>query len=105
MQNPISKLRQGSIISEKPSFLSEKLKILTSSNYHTVYYFLLKFCARFLLTEVYKNSTIFLFCLNLELLIKCKKRVCRNQVVLIFVKNSRSEYNKKTQHSFEDIGK
>ena len=32
MQNPIPKLRQISIISKKPCFLSEKLKTLTSSN-------------------------------------------------------------------------
>ena len=30
----IPKLRQTSIISEKPGFLSEKLKTLTSSNHH-----------------------------------------------------------------------
>ena len=34
MQNLIPKLRQTSIISKKPGFLPEKLKILTSSNYH-----------------------------------------------------------------------
>ena len=38
----------------------------------------------------------FLFCLDLELLIKkCKKQVCRNQVSLIFANNSRSKQNKK----------
>ena len=34
MQNLIPKLRETSIISKKPVFLSEKLKTLTSSNYH-----------------------------------------------------------------------
>ena len=34
MQNLIPKLRQTSIISKKPGFLSEKLKNLTSSNHH-----------------------------------------------------------------------
>ena len=34
--NPILKLRHRSIISKKPGFLSEKLKTLTSSNYHRV---------------------------------------------------------------------
>ena len=33
MQSPIPKLRQASIISEKPGFLSVKLKTLTSSKY------------------------------------------------------------------------
>ena len=32
MQNPIPKFRQSPIISEKPGYLSEKLKTLTSSN-------------------------------------------------------------------------
>ena len=39
MQNPIPKFRQNSIISEKPGYFSKKLKTLTSSNYHKVYYF------------------------------------------------------------------
>ena len=36
MQNSLSKLRQSSIISEKAGYLSEKLKTLTSLNYHRV---------------------------------------------------------------------
>ena len=32
MQNPILKFRQSSFISEKPGYLSEKLKTSTSSN-------------------------------------------------------------------------
>ena len=64
MQNLIQKFRQSSLIFEKPDFLSEKLKTLTSSNYHKVQYFLLKFCTHFLLTIVYKRVfgiIIFLF--------------------------------------------
>ena len=34
MQNPLPKFKESSIISEKPGYLSEKLKTLTSSNYH-----------------------------------------------------------------------
>ena len=34
MQNPIAKFKQSSIISKEPGYLSEKLRILTSSNYH-----------------------------------------------------------------------
>ena len=48
MQNPLLKFRLNSIISEKPGYMPEKLKTLTSSNYHKVRYFLLKFCTRFL---------------------------------------------------------
>ena len=34
MQNPIQKVRQSSIVFEKPGILSEKLKTLTSSSYN-----------------------------------------------------------------------
>ena len=49
------KFRQSSIVFEKPGILPEKLKTLTSSNYATVQYFLLKLRTRFLLTIVYKR--------------------------------------------------
>ena len=39
MRNPIQKFNQSSIVFEKPGFLSEKLKTLTSSNYHRVQIF------------------------------------------------------------------
>ena len=55
MQNTIQKFRQSSIVFEKPGILSENLKTLTSSNYPTVQYFLLKLRTRFLLTNVYKR--------------------------------------------------
>ena len=74
MQNAIQKFRQSSIVFEKPGILSENLKTLTSSNYPTVQYFLLKLRTRFLLTNVYKRVCgIFLFCLDLELFAKIKK--------------------------------
>ena len=47
MRNPIQKFRQHSTVLEKPGILPEKLKTLTSSNYHRVYYFLLKFLRAF----------------------------------------------------------
>ena len=52
MQNTIQKSRQSSIAFEKPGILPENLKKLTSSNYPTVQYFLLKLRTRFLLTIV-----------------------------------------------------
>ena len=55
MQNIIQKFRQSSIVLEKPGILSENLKSLTSSNYPTVQYFLLKLRTRFLLNNVYKK--------------------------------------------------
>ena len=46
---------QSSIVFEKQGILSENLKTLTSSNYPTVQYFLLKLHTRFQLTNVYKR--------------------------------------------------
>ena len=50
MQKAIQKFIQSCIGFEKPGILSENLKTLTSSNYPTVQYFLLKLRTRFLLT-------------------------------------------------------
>ena len=58
------------------SFLRNQVfcRALTSSNYPTGQYFLLKLGTRFLLTIVYKRVCgIFLFCLDLELFAKTKK--------------------------------
>ena len=52
MQNAIQKFRQSSTVFEKPGNLSENLKILMSSNFPMVQYFLLKLRPRFLLTIV-----------------------------------------------------
>ena len=73
----VTKFRQSSILTKKSSYLSEQLKTLTTSNYHRVQYLLLKFCITlFLLNDVYKSvSWIFLFCLDLELLITNMKNV------------------------------
>ena len=74
MQNIIQKFRQSSIVFEKPGILPGNLKTLTSSNYPTVQYFLLKLPARFLLTNFYKRVCgIFLLYLDLELCAKIKK--------------------------------
>ena len=74
MQNTKQKFRQSSIVFEKPGILSENLKTLTSSNYLTVQYFLLKLRTRFLLTNVYKECVgFFKFYLDLELFPKIKK--------------------------------
>ena len=56
MQNAIQKFRQSSTVFEKPGILSENLKTLTSSDYPTVQYFLLKLRTRFLLTHCLKKS-------------------------------------------------
>ena len=68
MQNTIQKFKQSSVLFEKPGILFENLKTLTSSNYATVQYFLLKLRTRFLLTNVYKRVCGIL--LDLELFAK-----------------------------------
>ena len=69
-----TKFRQSFIVFEKPAILSEKLKTLTSSNYHRVQYFLPKLRTRFLFTNVFKRVfEIFLFRFDLELFAKIKK--------------------------------
>ena len=54
MENFIQKLIERSVFFEKPGILSEKLKPLASSNYQTVEYFLLKFCAPISLVNAYE---------------------------------------------------
>ena len=75
MQNTIQKFRQSFIVYEEPSILFENLKILTSSNYPTVQYFLLKLRTRFLLTIVHKRvcGILFYFIEILSYLQKLKK--------------------------------
>ena len=77
--------RQSSIVFERPNILPENLKTLTSSNYPTNQYFLLKLRTRFPLTNVYKRVCgIFLFCLDLELFAKVKKTWFRHTRFLRF---------------------
>ena len=91
MQNLIQKFRQSSIVFEKPGFLSEKLKILTSSNYHRVQYCLQK-------------CYFLKFCLDLELFGKIKKTCFLLTRFYIFINNSRSKQIKKnSEHAFVDI--
>ena len=74
MQNTTQKFRQSSIVFEKPGILFENLETLTSSDYSTVLYFLLKLRTGFLLVNVYKRVYgISLFYLDLELFEKVKK--------------------------------
>ena len=55
MQNTIQKFSQIFIIFEEQGILSENLKILTTSKYPALQYFLLKLRTRFLLTNIYKR--------------------------------------------------
>ena len=74
MQNPMQKFRESSIVFEQPGILPGKLKTLRSSNYRRVEYFLLQFCAGFLLTNVYKRLLGISF-FDLELFAKLKKEL------------------------------
>ena len=49
-----STIRHNSIISKNSGYLPEKLKTLTSCNYHKVQYFWLKFWTRFLLNNLFE---------------------------------------------------
>ena len=104
---PHRNLGKAILFSRNQVFLSEKLKTLTSSNYHRVQYFLLKLCTRFLLTNFYKRVFgIFLYCLDLELFAKIKKTCFYTLIFYIFINNSRSKQNKKNPgHPFVDIVK
>ena len=108
MQNFKETFRQSSVVFEKPGILSENLKTLTSSNYPTAQYFLLKLCTHFLLTNVYKSVSGIFFILFISWVIN--KNV-RNECVetrsfYIFVSNSRSKQNKKNpRNTSVDIGK
>ena len=84
MQSAIQKFRQSFIVYEKPGILSENLKTLTSSNYPTVQYFLLKLRTRFLLTKSTRVCGIFLFQLDLALFAKIKKDLVSTHLFFTF---------------------
>ena len=94
MQNPIQKFTQSSIVFEKPGILPENLKTLTSFNYPTVQYFLMKLSKRFLLPMPTKGcAELFLFCLDLELFAKIEKTCFLHTCFFIFINNLRSKQN------------
>ena len=93
------------IVFEQTIILSENWKTLTSSNYRTVQYFLMKLCTHFLLTNVDKKEYgIYLFYLDLSYMQKLKRPGFRTLVFYIFINNSRSKHNKANpKHAFVDI--
>ena len=100
MQNTIQKFRQSSIVFEKSGILSGNLKTLTSPNYPTVQYFLLKRHTRFLLTNVYKRVCGIFFCFIqiLRYLKKLKRPDFYTLVLYTFINNSLSKQNRKIPH-------
>ena len=105
MQNTIQKFRQSSIVFEKPGIQSENQKLLTSSNYPTVQYSLLKLRTHFLLTNVYKRLCgIFFISFRSRVIWKNVKRPRFYTLVFYtFINNSRSKEN--PTHPFVDITK
>ena len=102
MQNTIEKFRQSSIVFEKPGIFSENLKTLTSSNYPTVQYFLLKLRTRFLLTNVYKR--VYGILLDLELFAKIKKDlVSTHSLFTLLLISQDLNKIKNPAHPFVDI--
>ena len=74
MQNPIQKFRQSCIVFKKPGILSENLKTVTSPNYPTVQYFLLKLLKLPTYQCLQKGVwDFFKFYLDLQLFAKIKK--------------------------------
>ena len=108
MENTVQKFRQSSIVFEKPGILPENLKTLTSSNYPTVQYFLLKLRTRFLLTNVYKRVCGIFFILFRSWVIckNLKRPGFYTLVFYTFINNSKSKQNKRNStHPFVDITK
>ena len=72
MQNPIQKFRESSTVFEKPGILSEKLKTLSSSNYHKVTYFFAEIVHTYPTYQYLQNGMFAIFIL-------CRSWViCRN---------------------------
>ena len=101
MKNPIQKFRKSSIVFEKTGILSEKLKILTSSNYHRVQNFL---------GGVYKQVFWILFILFIS------RVICKNKngpgfyaltettfFTFLLITQNLNKIKKTPEHSFEDI--
>ena len=110
MQNPTQRFRQSSsIVFKKPGVLSDKLKSLTSSNYHRVNIFD-GILHSFHTYQCLQNRVwdFFLFCLDLDLFARIKKDMVSfcTLTEIRFVNNSRSKQNKKNpEHRFIDIVK
>ena len=97
MQNPIKRFRQSSIVFEKPGILSGNLKTLTSFNYPTIQYFLLKLRTWFLLPNVY-NRVCGVFFISFRSWVIGKNLKRPGFYTLVFytsINNSRSKQNKK----------
>ena len=92
MQNPVPKLRQSSIISKRPIFLSKKVKTL---------YYLLKFCTQFFLSNIYKRVfSSFFILFRSSVIKKIVKNLLSAVFFLFFANNSRPKKTKRSQALF-----
>ena len=90
MQNPTQKFRPfRSIVFKRPGVLSEKLKTLTSANYHRLPYFFVEILHTFMSKRV--CSGFFLFYLGLELFVRVRKPGFYTHTKTIFINNPRSK--------------
>ena len=108
MQNSIPKLRQAPIISKNQGFFAWKIENFDELQLPEFNIFLLKFCTRFVLSDVYKRVCGIFFILFRSVVInKSVKNECaETRSFLIFANNSRSKQNKKNPtYAFVDIGK
>ena len=108
MKNPLQIFRQSSTIFEKTGILSEKVKILTNSNYHRVQYFLLRLRTRFLLPISTKGCLrFFQFHFDLELLVKVKTIWFLHTRFFTFslIIQDLNRIKKNPEHSFGEIVK
>ena len=108
MKNPLQIFRQSSTIFEKTGILSEKLKILTNSNYHRVQYFLLRLRTHFLLPISTKGCLrFFQFHFDLELLVKVKTTwfLYTRFFTFSLIIQDLNRIKKNPEHSFGEIVK
>ena len=106
MQNAVQKSRQSSTVFEKTGILSENLKTLTSSNYPTVQYFLLKLRTLFLLTNIYRRvCRIFFISFRSGIICKNLKRPGFYTLVFYILITQDLNKMKKIPHALVGIAK
>ena len=101
MQNLSQKFKQSSIVFKKAGILSENLKTLTSSNYPTVQYFLLKLCILFFTYQCLTKGCVefFKFHLDLELFTKELKKTGFYTLVLTLLSRTQDLNKIKKSHT------
>ena len=91
MQNPIPKLRQTSVISEKPWFCLKNWKLWRTPTTIEFNIFLLEFCTRFLLSNICKRvcAIFFIFFRSWVINKSVKNKFVETRSFIIFANNSK----------------